>query len=323
MTISWHVHKQKAVALFLAAAILPTIIHADRAVSEQEEYYIKNFRNNPNRREFMFVRNNRSSNKNGRNAVDIHHDNPYGDQEDYSIPKGLLFVPLVGVWIAVLILIRHSSPQVITMLSMVCRRISEFTRNMSEKTAAMHERNQHRISDARMRAKYSSKRAERNIELSSSLSEIANLTSDEEFGSEGQPRFSSFSVAKTVVASNFHHHEPRKVLREPSPPRREGHHSKHNKHAPPRLRRGNDSGDRHHNRHSHHENSYNKQDRHGDERTKMHSHHGESHRQTEAEGSSSHRQTKSHLSSSSKLTADNLSRLEKKLSDGSHTRRHR
>jgi hypothetical protein len=126
-----------AVIILLVALIFPTFVLSDRDSSQQEEYYLKNFRNNPNRKKggFVFLRNDRGSmkkNRDGADRVDVVPENPFGEREDYSIPKLFLFVPLVGAWMAALVLVREVSPRVITIVSTSCRCISEFTRRMSE-----------------------------------------------------------------------------------------------------------------------------------------------------------------------------------------------
>jgi hypothetical protein len=320
----------------IALTFFPTCVLSDRDSSQQEEYYLKNFKNNPNknRGSFVFLRNDRDSKKNrqGAGRVDVVPENPYGEREDNTIPKLLLFVPLVGAWMAALVLVREVSPRVISIVSMSCRHISEFTRRMSERTASMQEKNRLHISRLK-RMSSSSKRKERTQELASSeqsispsLIDIANMDSDNEFdnsgefNSSGTSLFSSFRRAKTVVASNSKHkkhNHNNTILREPSPAR--GSPSKH-KHAT-RLRRPMDEkydiegryethGD-HSRHHRTHEIEYNKHDKHRHEHKSEICH--------ESSGRIGHHVK---AKSSRGQDDDHLSPLEKKLSNGS-PRRHR
>lgn len=199
-----------------------------------QEYYLNNFRNKPKHGEFKFIQNGSSSLKKKRYPVDIVPHNPYGDKEDHSIPKFLLFAPFVGAWMAALILISRVSPRASTIVSHVCRHISEATRTLSERTAAMHERNK-----SFKRKGSSSVRRERNQELVASdqsispcLLDIAKMTSDEEgLDDSGDGTLSfSFRKAKTVIVSNSKG-ERGKILREPSPHHRSSPSKQKHKHA--------------------------------------------------------------------------------------------
>ncbi|KAL3804806.1 hypothetical protein ACHAWO_005335 [Cyclotella atomus] len=324
-----------AVIILLVALIFPIFVLSDRDSSQQEEYYLKNFRNNPNRKKggFVFLRNDRGSmkkNRDGADRVDVVPENPFGEREDYSIPKLFLFVPLVGAWMAALVLVREVSPRVITIVSTSCRCISEFTRRMSERTASLQEKNRKHVSSQLKRKRSSSKRKERTQDLaasdqsiSPSLVEIATMGSDNDFDNSGEfnssggtSLFSSFRRAKTVVASNSKHKQRNHtILREPSPLR--GSPSKH-KHAT-KLRRPIDDSERRHEAHGDlnsrhhrsHEMEYNKHDR------RRHEHGNETCH--ESSGRSGHTAVKYTCHGHRE---DHLSPLEKKLSNGSQ-RRHR
>jgi hypothetical protein len=307
--------------LLLIAATLPACVLSDRDSSPQEEYYIKNFRNNPNKKgsKFRYIRNdNRGA------PVDIVPQSPYGEMEDTSIPNFLLFIPLVGAWMAALVLIRQVSPGAATIVSKICRKISEYTRTVSERTAAMHEKNK-----SMKRKDSSSRRRDRNHDLvasdqsiSPSLIEIATV--DEEFNnscdfdnSGGTSLFSSFRRAKTVVASNLKH-ERHNVLREPSPSRRSP--SKH-KPAPTRLRRSSNE------KREHHELDYERYNRHTE---KIESNERESHQREYNKNHKHHREQHVSLAHKSEHVKskpshkhdyhDSMSPLEKKLSNGSQKR---
>lgn len=316
-------------SIFVCASVL-----ADRDGSEQEQYYLKNFRNKHGNGEFLFLRNRDSLRKDTvGGVVDIIPHNPYGEHEDHSIPKVLIVVPLVAAWIALLILISHSTPQAATVVSTVCRQISEFTRTLSDRTAAMHDRNRQSMSEIDRKIKPSSKRRGRNQQfaasdqsISPSLIEIANMASDSDDGEpykfDGHSTFSSIGRAKTVVVSNTNHHN---VLREPSPPRES--YSKHSSihHAPSRLRQSNDNehdGDRNHQRYIEHDK---KGGSHGETFKRYNTHTTDYHGyrpEPTSRGSSGHDRghAKSHESPSNNHRTHNLTPLEKKLSAGSRKR---
>ncbi|KAL3803320.1 hypothetical protein HJC23_009284 [Cyclotella cryptica] len=322
------------VGVFLHASVLvyPTVL-ADRDGSEQEQYYLKNFRNRDSNGEFLFIRN-RDSLRKGQvgGAVDIVPHNPYGEHEEHSIPKVFIFVPLLAAWIALVILVSHSTPQAAPVISAICRKISEFTRTWSERTAAMQERNRQSMSGIHRRIKPSSKRKDRSQQIissdpsiSPSLIEIANMASDSDDGEptkfDGQSTSSSFGRAKTVVVSNTNH---RNVLRDPSPPR-ESHPKLSSMHALPRLRQSNDNahdGDRNHQKRIGHDK---KGGNHGNEfkRNIKHANDYHSYRpEVPYRGASDldHGHVTSRDSLPHKHKTHNLTPLEKKLSAGSHKR---
>ena len=320
--------------IVLIAILLPACVLSDRESSEQEEYYLKNYRNNPKRSgRFMFVRNNKVSRGKDREALDIVAHNHFDEQEDYTIPKILLFVPLVGAWMAVLVLVREVSPRATTLVSIICRRISDFTKSLSERTAALHEQNHRRI--PRVKRKDSSRRRERNQEemassvrsLSESLMEIASIKSDDEldtscdFDNSGSISiFSSFRRAKTVVASNIKRESNMKreqgsLLREPSPLR-----GSPSKNKPTRMRRTSTCRENAHYRHYDRHDQCDTDERmsHQNEHTKR----DKSHRNNIEYRDSSRRYNR-HVKSKQLHTNEheaNVSPLEKKLSSGSHKR---
>ena len=124
---------------------------------------------------------------------------------------------------AALILICRVSPRASTVVSYVCRHISEVTRTLSERTAAMHETNKSfkRKGSSSVRRKYNQELVASDQSISPSLLDIANMTSDDEGldDSAGESLFSSFRRAKTVIVSNSKR-DRGNVLREPSPHRR-------------------------------------------------------------------------------------------------------
>lgn len=317
-----------ATVLVTVAIFPPTCVLADRDSSQQEEYYLKNFRSNPNKKGgFKFLRK-----KTGNSApVDVVPQTPFGERDDYSIPKMLLFLPLVGAWMATLVLLRQVSPRVPSVISMICRHISEFTRRMSERTAAMHDKNMQQKSRMK-RSNSSAKRRERPQEsaaseqsISPSLLEIANMASDSDFdnstdfeNSGGTSLFSSFRRAKTVVASNSKRQERSNLFREPSPSRASS--SKH-KHATRMRRHINHRSDQH----GEHESTRRSNPHHRDKRHHEMSYHKHEKGQIRAEMNheSSPKHSTGHVKSKSSRSHEehNMSPLEKKLSSGSRTRK--
>lgn len=324
--------KQKAAVFFILAAIfLPTCVLSDRDSSPQEEYYLKN-KKGGFKGGFKFLRNDIGSRKNtgGAVPVDIVPHNAYGEQDDYSIPKLLLFLPLVGAWMAALVLVQQVSPRATSVVSMICRHISEFTNRMSERTAAMNEKNRQQLSSMK-RKNSSAKRRERNEGLaasdqsiSPSLIEIANMGSDEfdsstDFeNSGGTSLFSSFRRAKTVVASNSKRQERNHLLREPSPTR--GSPSK-NKHAT-RMRRSVTERNKEHGSDRRYNNRDDERQHHrrGEEYHKHEKLH-QANRTEERHAHSTHRSD--HAKSKSSRMHEDLSPLEKKLSNNGSQRRTR
>lgn len=315
------------VAVFLPASIFVcSSVLADRDGSEQEQYYLKNFRNKNGNGEFLFLRNRDSLRKDQvRGVVDILPHNPYGEHEDHSIPTVLIVVPLLAAWIALLILISHSTPQVATVISNLCRQISEFTRTLSDRMAAMHDRNRQSLPEVDRKTKSTSKRRERNQQFASSdpsispsLIEIANMAYESDDGEFGQSTFSSLGRAKTVVASNTNHHN---VLREPSPLRES--YSKHSSihHAPSRIRQSNDNE---HDVGRNHQRSIEQDKKGGGHRdtVKRYNKHANDHHgyrpETPCRGSSGHDRghAKYHYSPSNKHRTHDLTPLEKMLSAG-------
>lgn len=245
------------------------------------------------------------------------------------MPKILLVVPLVGAWMAALILIREVSPRATTFVSVICRRISDFTRTLSERAAVAHEQNHRRVPHVKRKDSSNRRRERSNQEMvasdrsiSESLMEIASIESDNDLdtsgdfdNSGGKSIFSSFGRAKTVVASNLRR-EQRSVLREPSPSR--GSPSKH-KHST-RMRRT--ATDR---EHQHHRN-YGRQNRYDtDERMPRQEEYTkhDKRRASNIEHRDSSGRKNEHLKSKQIRQHEheaNVSPLEKKLSGGSHKR---